>query len=183
MDDREIRGFKRILRGLRLDDASTEFAAALGASTERNGDSLLVVGTPEIEPWHFVAHLADQARLSGRPDLMPTWVRWAAPERARAHLSITIDRLAATRRGDTILVIAPNAASERLLDRVSDARHKGGRILTLHREDRDLEGLADEALIVPTLAPPKTFDVVQHLVASGASQPSRRQTRRSRLAS
>jgi hypothetical protein len=182
MDNHEIHRFRRILRALRLDDASSEFAAALGANEERGGDSLLVVGTPEFEPWHFVAHLADQARLSGRPDLMPTWVRWAAPERTRAHLSVTIDRLAATRRGDTVLVIAPNDASEQLLDRVSDARHAGGRILTLHREDRDLAGLAHEALIVPTMAPPKTFEVVQHVVANGASGPTSRRVRRGQVA-
>jgi hypothetical protein len=178
MENGQIHGFRRLLRDLHLDDASREFAVALGTEAPRRNDSLLVVGTPEFEPWHFVAHLADQARLAGRPDLMPTWIRWAAPVGARAHLSITMERLAAARRGDTVLVIAPNNATEDLLERVSDARHQGGRILTLHRQDRDLEGLAHEALDVPAMAPLPTFDVVQHLVASAASGPSTRLTRR-----
>jgi hypothetical protein len=64
---------------------------------------------------------------------------------------------------------------------VSDAKHAGGRILTLHREDRDLSGLAHEALVVPTTAPPQTFDVVQHVVANTASGPSPRRSRRLRF--
>jgi hypothetical protein len=182
MENGQIHRFRRLLRDLRLDEASREFGVVLGADESRRSDSLLVVGTPEFEPWHFVAHLADQARSSGRSDLMPTWVRWAVPLDARAHLAITMDRLAAARRGDTVLVIAPNNATEQLLERVSDARHKGGRILTLHREDRDLEGLAHEALAVPLLAPLQTFDVVQHVVASAASGPSPRRIRRGKVA-
>ena len=171
-----------LLRELRLDDASTEFAAALGSDVSRRSDSLLVVGTPECEPWHFVAHLADEARASGRLDLVPTWIRWAPPKSARGHLAISVNRLAEVKRGDTILVIAPNNASEQLLDRVSDAKDKGGRVLTLHRDDRDLAGLAHEALVVPTTAPPQTFDVVQHLVANNASGPSSRRARRGKVA-
>jgi hypothetical protein len=182
MENDQIRRFRSLLRRLRLEDASKEFAAALGSEASLRSDSLLVVGTPEFEPWHFVAHLADQAQATGRPDLMPTWVRWAAPVGVRAHLAITMDRLTAARRGDTVLVIAPNDASEQLLERVSDARHKGGRILTLHREDRDLEGLAHEALAVPVLAPLQTFDVVQHVVANSASGAGSRRMRRHKVA-
>ena len=182
MENGQIYRFRRLLRDLRLDESSREFACALSTDYSRRSDSLLVVGTPEFEPWHFVAHLADQARLADRPDLMPTWIRWAAPVGARAHLAVTMDRLAAARRGDTVLVIAPNNASEYLLERVSDARHAGGRILTLHREDRDLEGLAHEALAVPTIAPLQTFDVVQHVVASSAPGSSSRRLRRGRVA-
>ena len=102
--------------------------------------------------------------------------------RGKGHLSISVNRLAEVRRGDTILVIAPNNASEQLLDRVSDAKDHGGRVLTLHRDDRDLAGLAHEALIVPTTAPPQTFEVVQHLVANTASGPTSRRTRRGKVA-
>ncbi|HEY5272040.1 MAG TPA: hypothetical protein VIJ34_02275 [Acidimicrobiales bacterium] len=182
MENHQIHRFRGLLRDLRLDEASREFAAALGTDDSGRNDSLLVVGTPEFEPWHFVAHLADQARSAGRPDLMPTWIRWAAPAGARTHLSITMDRLAAVRRGDTVLVIAPNNASEHLLDRVSDARNQGARVLGLHRADRDLAGLADEALIVPTAAPPQTFEVVQHVVANTASGQTSRRIRRGRFA-
>jgi hypothetical protein len=182
MDDREIRRFGRVLRALRLDDASTAFGTALGSESNRAADSLLVVGTPECEPWHFVAHLADAARLSGRPDLMPTWIRWAAPERARAHLSVTMERLAAAGRGDTVLVVAPTIAGEHLLDRVSDARNAGGRILTLNREDRDLAGLAHEALEIPTVVPPRIFEVVQHVIANAAPGSALHRARRGRVA-
>jgi hypothetical protein len=182
MENSQIHRFRRLLRDLRLDEASREFAAAIGTDDSRRTESLLVVGTPEFEPWHFVAHLADEARSAGRPDLMPTWIRWTAPARARPHLSITMDRLAAARRGDTVLVIAPNNASEHLLDRVSDARDQGARVLSLHRADRDLAELAHEALIVPSAAPAQTFDVVQHVVANTASGPTSRRARRGRVA-
>ena len=49
MDHHDVSGFRRLLRALHLDDASAEFAAALGSGSE-SGDSLLVVGTPECEP-------------------------------------------------------------------------------------------------------------------------------------
>jgi hypothetical protein len=182
MENGQIHAFRRLLRELRLDDASREFAGALGTDASRRSDSLLVVGTPEFEPWHFVAHLADQARSAGRPDLMPTWIRWAPPPGARAHLAITLDRLAKARRGDTVLVIAPNNATEHLLERVSDARHRGGRILTLHSDDGDLTGLAHEELVVPATAPLPTFDVVQHLVANTASVPTSRRSRGGKVA-
>src|SRR5580704_7220299 len=125
MDSSHIQRFRRLLRELRLDDASTEFAAALGSDDSHRSDSLLVVGTPECEPWHFVAHLADEARATGRLDLVPTWIRWTPPPQAGGHLAVSVNRLADVRRGDTVLVIAPNNASEQLLDRVSDAKHSG----------------------------------------------------------
>jgi hypothetical protein len=177
MDHRHVHGFRRLLSDLHLDEDSAEFAAALGSGPERRG-SLLVVGTPECEPWHFVAHLAEEAQSSGRPDLVPTWVRWAPPAAARAHLAVTMDRLGAVRRGDTVLVIAPNRAGERLLDRVHDARRFGGRVMTLHREDHDLAQLAHETLMVPAVAPIRTFDVVQHVVTSTASGRTARPRRR-----
>lgn len=179
MDHRDVSGFRRLLRALHLDDASAEFAAALGSGAERR-DSLLVVGTPECEPWHFVAHLAEEARSSGRPDLLPTWVRWAAPVGAPAHLAVTMDRLSTVRRRDTVLVIAPDRAGEQLLDRVDGARRLGGRVMTLHREDDDLAQLAHETLAVPVLAPARTFDVVQHAVTSTAAKPTARPRHRLR---
>jgi hypothetical protein len=168
MDGHEISGFRRLLRALHLDDASAEFAAALGSGSQSRG-SLLVVGTPVNEPWHFVAHMAEEAQSSGRPDLVPTWVRWTPPGNAPAHLAVTMGRLSAVRRDDTVLVIAPDRADERLLDRVDDARRFGGRIMTLHREDHDLTQLSHETLVVPVMAPTPTFDVVQHVVTSTAS--------------
>lgn len=179
MDHHEVSGFRRLLRALHLDDASAEFAAALGSGPESRG-SLLVVGTPDNEPWHFVAHLAEEAQSSGRPDLVPTWVRWTPPANARAHLGVTMGRLAEVRRHDTVLVIAPDRADERLLDRVDDARRFGGRIMTLHREDHELIELSHETLVVPVLAPTRTFDVVQHVVTNSASGLPARRGRRLR---
>lgn len=182
MDHHEVGGFRRLLRALRLDEASIEFATAIGSGAQRGG-SLLVVGTPDNEPWHFVAHLAEEAQSCGRPDLVPTWVRWTAPAAAPAHLAVTLDRLLAVRRRDTVVVVAPNHASERLLERVDDARRVGGRVMTLHREDDDLAQLSHETLVVPTAAPDGTFDVVQHVVTSSATgltgHPRRRLRRRS----
>jgi hypothetical protein len=179
MDQHDVGRFRRLLRSLRLDDASAEFAAALGSGSQSR-DSLLVVGTPECEPWHFVAHLAEEAQWAGRPELVPTWVRWTPPATARAHLAVSLDRLSAVRRGDTLLVVAPDGASERLLDRVDDVRRFGGRVMTLHREDHDLAQLSHETLVVPVMAPPRTFDVVQHVVTSSASGPTARPKRRLR---
>jgi len=168
MDHHDVSGFRRFLRALHLDDASAEFAAALGSGSESR-DSLLVVGTPECEPWHFVAHLAEGAQASGRPELVPTWVRWTPPAAARSHLAVTMDRLSTVRRGDTVLVVAPNLAGEQLLDRVDDVRRFGGRVMTLHREDGELAQLSHETLVVPVMAPTRTFDVVQHVVTSTVS--------------
>jgi hypothetical protein len=168
MDQHDAGRFRKLLKVLHLDDASADFAAALGSGSP-SPDSLLVVGTPECEPWHFVAHLAEEAQSSGRPDLVPTWVRWTPPVSARAHLAVGMDRLSAVRRGDTVLVVAPNRASERLLDRVDDARRVGGRVMTLHREDDELAQLSHETLVVPVIEPLRTFDVVQHVVTSTAS--------------
>jgi len=43
MDHHDGSGFRRLLRAVHLDDASAEFAAALGSGSESR-DSLLVVG-------------------------------------------------------------------------------------------------------------------------------------------
>lgn len=65
----------------------------------RSPGGLLVVGTPEEEPWHLAAHLGDEARVSGLPQLAPTLVRWSPPPRAPAHLAVGLERIEAARRG------------------------------------------------------------------------------------
>src|SRR5680860_1893675 len=57
--------------------------------------SLLLVGTETHEPWHLTAHLDDEARYSGIPELAPTLVRWQAPAGAPPHLAVTMERLEA----------------------------------------------------------------------------------------
>jgi hypothetical protein len=165
-------------------DRAAEFARALRGSARTPG-GLLLVGTPEHEPWHFAAHLDDESRLAGLPALAPTLVRWNPPPGAPAHLSVSLARLRAAGRGDSLVVVSPQAAPDGLLERVSDARKGGATILALDRGDPRLAGVAHEALAVAPSAP-LTFDAVQHLVSSAAAgdrieQPRRLRARLARL--
>lgn len=164
-------------------DRAAEFARALRGSARTPG-GLLLVGTPDHEPWHFAAHLDDESRLAGLPGLTPTLVRWDPPPGAPAHLSVSLARLGAAGRGDSLVVVSPQAAPDGLLERVSDARKGGATILALERGDRRLAGVAHEALTVAQSAP-LTFDAVQHLVSAAAGerieQPRRLRARLARL--
>jgi hypothetical protein len=135
------------------------------SSAERT-DDLLVVGTPDEEPWHLVAHLADAARLTGGPQ--PTLVRWRLTPGAPAHLSVGVDRLADIRRS-TLLVVAPDAAPAGLLQRVSDARNRGATVLTLAGDDGALADLAHEAVLLPP-ASPVELDLAGHVVGAAAAE-------------
>ena len=162
-------------------DRAAEFARALRGSARTPG-GLLLVGTPEHEPWHFAAHLDDESRLAGLPGLAPTLVRWNPPPTAPAHLSVGLARLRQAGRGDSLMVVSPQAAPDGLLERVSDARKGGATILALERGDRRLAGVAHEALTV-TPSAPLTFDAVQHLVSAAAGERSEQPRRlRARLA-
>ena len=149
-------------------DRAAEFARALRGSARTPG-GLLLVGTPEDEPWHFAAHLDDESRLAGLPELAPTLVRWNPPPGAPPHLSVSLARLGDAGRGDSLVVVSPQAAPDRLLERVSDARKGGATILALDRGDRRLADVAHEALTVAPSAP-LTFDAVQHLVSAAAGE-------------
>src|SRR5690349_10410212 len=138
------------------------FAQGLGKYTRSPG-GLLLVGTPDEEPWHLAAHLDEESRFAGLPGLAPTLVRWAPPPGAPRHLSVSLARLEEVRRGESLLVVSAQAAPDPLLERVSDARKSGATILALDRGDRQLEDMAHEALIVPRAAP-LSFDAAQHLV-------------------
>ncbi|MDQ1712572.1 MAG: hypothetical protein QOE45_2022 [Frankiaceae bacterium] len=156
--------------GTAFDDAVVDFASALGtAPTDPGG--LLLVGTPDEEPWHFAAHLTDEAEWAGRAELSPTLVRWAVPEGAPAHLAVGLDRLHVVHARETLLVVAPGAAPERLLDDVDRARRGGAHVLAVEAGDKDLRGLAHEALTVPVAA---YFDVVQHVLSATAPGAVRR---------
>jgi len=152
------------------------FARALRVSTASRGASpggLLLVGTPAEEPWHLAAHLDDEARLSGRPELTPTLVRWDTPADAPPHLRVGLERLAAARRGETLFVVSPEAAPVPLLERADDARRAGATILTLNQGDPELGGLAHETLTVDRdAAAPVSFAVAQHLVSAAAGDPA-----------
>ncbi len=126
-----------------------------------------MVGTPTYEPWHVTAHLDDEARLAGIPELAPTLVRWAPPEGAPAHLSVGLARLEAAQRGETLFVVADDSAPVPLLERVNDARRVGATILALDEGDPELDALAHEALAVPESL---SFDAGQHLVSAAAGE-------------
>jgi hypothetical protein len=131
------------------------FGRALRVST-RSAGGLLVVGTPSVEPWHLTAHLDEESRLAGIPELMPTLVRWSPPADAPPHLSVGLARLETARRGETLFVVSEETAPVPLLERVNDARHVGATILALDSGDPELDALAHESLAVPhrPLAPP-----------------------------
>jgi hypothetical protein len=177
-------------------ERTANFAQSLNRSLTKG--SLLLVGTPREEPWHLAAHLADEARLSGRPQLAPVLVRWSPPADAPPHLRVGLDRLAEARRGETLFVVAADAAPENLLERVSDARRVGATILSIDGGDTELGGLAHDRLVVPTLSRTELelpdvstdslgtatvdMDTVQHLVSVAAGEEVSPASARNRLA-
>lgn len=154
---------------------------------------LLLVGTPDEEPWHLAAHLDDESRLSGLAQLSPTLVRWAPPSDAPAHLSVTMSRLEAATRGETVFVVAPDAPPEFLLERVADARRTGATILSIDDGDDDLAALAHDRIVVPTSLDQRLvvtndmpvdldIDAVSHLVSVAAGENLSRDSMRDRVA-
>jgi hypothetical protein len=152
-------------------ERTREFARALRTSTRRPG-GLLLLGTPEAEPWHLAAHLDDESRLGSIPELTPTLVRWRPPPDAPDHLRIGLDRLESARKGETLFVVAEDAAPVPLLERVDDARRTGAVVLSLDGGDQELEGLAHETLSIPGRDGLISFDAAQHLVSAAAAYPS-----------
>ena len=154
------------------------FARTLRRQTTEPG-GLLLVGTPQAEPWHLAAHLDDESRWSETPQLSPTLVRYQAPADAPAHLAVTLERLEAARKGETLFVVSEEAAPEMLLERAWDARKHGATVLSLDAGDDELHGVAHESLVVPSavnssLVVPEldvvSFDSVQHLVSVAAGE-------------
>lgn len=150
-------------------ERASAFARALRRSSRTPG-GLLVIGPPELEPWHLAAHLDEESRLAGIPELTPTLVRWSPPVDAPPHLRIGLERLTAVGRGESLLVVTPQAAPDPLLERVHDARKGGATILALDRGDRQLDEMAHEALVVVPEAAPLSFDAAQHLVSAAAGE-------------
>jgi hypothetical protein len=183
VDAEQIVMLREVLAATGWLERTGEFARALHVSA-RDPGGLLLVGTPEADPWHLAAHLDDESRLNELPGLAPTLVRWAPPPGAPAHLSIGLDRLEAARRGETVFVVAEDEAPAPLLERVDDARRTGAVILALDGGDRELQGLAHEALTVPAREQIISFDGAQHLVSMAAGQRPipRRRGLRARLA-
>jgi len=175
MDRARVSILRELLAGTGWVERTRHFGRALQQAPHDPG-GLLVVGTPTEEPWHFAAHLDDEARWSSLPNLAPVLVRWAPPTGAPAHLSIGLDRLEQVRKGETVFVVAPDDATAPLLERVADARKLGATVFAMDTNDPELESLAHETLVVPTYADEgivvPEFDIVSHLVSSAAGETS-----------
>jgi len=142
------------------------FGHALGAGN-RYSARLLVVGTPTYEPWHFTAHLADEARRRDRGDLAPTLARWQIPDGAPAHLRVSVDEVAHASRDTTVLVI-PDGDDPGLLERVFDAHRRGARVMTIERGASGLDSCTHELLAVGAGRSDRDYDACQHVVSSVA---------------
>jgi hypothetical protein len=147
------------------------FARTLRGRAQRAPGGLLLVGTPQEEPWHLAAHLDQESRLAGIPGLAPTLVRWAPPQGAPPHLGVGLTRLEQARHGETLFVVSPDAAPPALLERVNDARRVGATILALDQGDPELDDMAHEYLSVAPGLAPVSFDAAQHLVSAAAGEP------------
>ncbi|MET9500363.1 hypothetical protein ACFYO5_02445 [Streptomyces sp. NPDC006259] len=181
MDAVRVALLREVLAGTEWLGATRRFAGALRGSVVSHGGGLLLVGTAEYEPWHLAAHLVDEAAWSGTPELAPTLVRHGARPCDPAHLSVGLGRIEAARRGETLLVVAPEGDVP-LLERVSDARRAGVTVLALGPGDGELTELAHETLAVPD-GSELDLDTVQHLVSAAAGEqavPSPRGRRRLR---
>ncbi|MFI0368154.1 hypothetical protein ACH35V_09745 [Actinomadura sp. 1N219] len=183
VDAEQIVMLREVLSATGWLERTEEFGRALRV-TSRTPGGLLLVGTPGDDPWHLAAHLDDESRLAAVPGLAPTLVRWKPPADAPAHLRIGLERLEAARRGETLFVVAEEDAPVPLLERVDDARRVGATVLALDGGDKDLRGLAHEALTVPPDESIISFDGAQHLVSAAAGQEPARNPRglRRRLA-
>ncbi|MGW7421905.1 hypothetical protein ACWGJB_17885 [Streptomyces sp. NPDC054813] len=181
MDAVRVALLREVLAGTEWLGATRRFAGALRGSVVTHGGGLLLLGTPEYEPWHLAAHLVDEAAWSGTPELAPTLVRHDARASDPAHLAVGPGRIEAARRGETLLVVAP-AGSAPLLEHVHTARRAGVTVLALSATADDaLTAMAHETLTVPDGAE-LDLDTVQHLVsaATGENGPSPRNHRRFR---
>ncbi|MGA2306563.1 MAG: hypothetical protein ABSH29_20610 [Acidimicrobiales bacterium] len=166
--DPSTRNLRKWLRDLGdLGVQTVHFAGALGGSREES-NRLLVVGTPEFEPWHFVAHMSEEAERQGRSDLRPTLMRWEIPAGAPAHLAVSVDDIAHATRNQTVLVVPSRTRSWEMLERVSDAKRRGARIMSVHRGDDDLADLSHEMLSVDPRRADHDYDVTQHIVTDVA---------------
>ncbi|MER6186044.1 hypothetical protein [Streptomyces sp. NPDC001652] len=171
MDAVRVALLREVLAGTEWLGATRKFAGVLRGSVVSHGGGLLLVGTPEYEPWHLAAHLVDEAAWSGTPELAPTLVRHEAQPSDPAHLAVGLGRLAAARRGETLLVVSPAVPDAPLLERVHDARRAGATVLALGPDDGDLGAMAHESLAVPN-NPDLDLDTVQHLVSAAAGENS-----------
>jgi hypothetical protein len=131
MDAVRVALLREVLAGTEWLGSTRRFAGALRGSVVSYGGGLLLVGTPAYEPWHLAAHLVDEATWSGTPELAPTLVRHDPRASGPGQLSVGLGRIEAARRGETLLVVAPEGVGGALLERVHDARRGGAKVLVL----------------------------------------------------
>ncbi|MEU9790810.1 hypothetical protein AB0E27_09275 [Streptomyces sparsogenes] len=169
MDAIRVALLREVLSGTEWPGAARRFAGSLRGSVGPRGGGLLLVGTDAYEPWHLAAHLDDEAAWAGLPELSPTLVRHRVPHGPLpAHLSVGLRRLERAGRGETLLVVAPDAPGAGLLERVADARRGGATVLALDHGYAELHALAHDALATPADAGPD-LDTLQHLVGAAAT--------------
>lgn len=170
MEAHHVAALHELLAATPWVDRAEELARALRHTRDPGG--LLLVGTPDEEPWHLTAHLDDESRYAELPQLTPTLVRWEPALDAPAHLRVGLDRLADVRRGETLFVVSPEAeVPVPLLERVDDARRTGATILALDQGDRELVSLAHDSISLDPATDPLSFESLQHLVSTAAGHP------------
>ncbi len=169
MNTAQVEALRTLLASSGWFERTRYFARALRAHS-RTPNGLLIVGTPTFEPWHMAAHLEDESRYAGVPELAPTLIRWAPPSDAPPHLRVGIDRIERAGRAETLLVVGSDAAPATLLERVADARKAGAGVFALDRGDDELDSLAHESLAVRPALDPVSFDGAQHLVSMAVSE-------------
>ena len=173
MEAQHVAVLREILASTPWVERTEEFARTLRRTRDPGG--LLLVGTPDDEPWHLAAHLDDESRYAGLPQLAPSLVRWNPPPDAPSHLRIGLERLEQARRGETLFVVAEeDAAPVPLLERVDDARRTGATVLALDQGGGELAALANDAISLTPDTAPLTFEGLQHLVSTAAGQPDAR---------
>lgn len=172
MDAVRVALLREVLAGTEWPAATRRFAGTLRSSVVPHGGGLLLVGTEVYEPWHLAAHLVDESTWSGLPELRPTLVRHRVEAGDPVHLAVGLGRIEAARRGETLLVVAPERPDCGLLERVHDARRAGATVLALDDGDSEVRGLAHESLSV-TGEDEVDLDTVQHLVSAAAGENSR----------
>ena len=142
-------------------ERTQSFARTMHRSTKDPG-GLLLVGTPDVEPWHLAAHLDDEARISGVAELSPTLIRYAPPVDAPPHLSFPLQRLEQAKRSKTVFVVSEEDVPSSLLERAWDARKTGATVLSLDAGDSELQQVAHESLtIVRNEVQPVRYEVSQ----------------------
>jgi len=179
MDSAQTNFLRELVSGTAWFGECRGFARSLRRAPRSPG-GLLLVGTPEEEPWHLAAHLDTEAGLADLPQLAPTLVRHQIPDNAPPHLAVSLERLERARKGEAVFVVAPDDPGVPLLERVDDARKRGAAILTL-AEDEDTSGelltLSHDALLVPGDGVVPGFDAAQHVLAATAGEGDTRKGR------